>query len=261
MLEPKKDLFEDIEETLREHYRMQIDPARIAPVEKHFLSPLIKGLVAASVLALIPIVLGGFSERLAVGIGIGIFASFLFCFSFLIKSAKNNWRAFRERCPKAVYDYSLYDDFLAIRISSDTSVKQMKFNVQEIKQVHRIGDFITLEIDRQIYLLNKDELTEGSYFLALCAQHKKAEKDVSTERNKKVARFLLTFFLNFIGSFIINHTALKPKGYTSRTSTYALCFFLCVNIYGFIASLYQLAFDPSKEKNIGYKKDVPKKAS
>ena len=35
--------------------------------------------------------------------------------------------------------------------------------------------------------------------------------------NKNVIRFLLTFFLGWIGSIIINHSSLKPAGYTSRT--------------------------------------------
>ena len=38
--------------------------------------------------------------------------------------------------------------------------------------------------------------------------------------SNKVVRFLLTFFLGFIGSFIINHTSLKPEGFKSRTLAY-----------------------------------------
>lgn len=38
--------------------------------------------------------------------------------------------------------------------------------------------------------------------------------------NNNLARFLLTFFLGWIGSIIINHTSLKPEGYTSRTAAY-----------------------------------------
>jgi hypothetical protein len=38
--------------------------------------------------------------------------------------------------------------------------------------------------------------------------------------NEKLARFLLTFFLGWLGSLIINHTTLKPRGFTSRTLAY-----------------------------------------
>ena len=73
--------------------------------------------------------------------------------------------------------------------------------------------------------------------------------------NNNLVRFLLTFFLSFIGSFIINHTSLKPEGYTSRTWAYFLLTPLTMGIYPLVASICNLMFDPAKEKNIGYKKD------
>ena len=71
----------------------------------------------------------------------------------------------------------------------------------------------------------------------------------------KLARFLLTFFLGWIGSFIINHTSLKPSGYTSRTFAYVWATMLTFGIYGLVASVCNLVFDPKKARNIGYKKD------
>ena len=71
----------------------------------------------------------------------------------------------------------------------------------------------------------------------------------------KVVRFLLTFFLGFLGSFIINHTELKPKGYSSRTFAYFIFAYLTFGIYPLVASISNFSFDPQKEKNIGYKKD------
>ena len=38
--------------------------------------------------------------------------------------------------------------------------------------------------------------------------------------NKNLTRCLLTFFLGFIGSIIINNTDLKPEGFKSRTLAY-----------------------------------------
>ncbi len=73
--------------------------------------------------------------------------------------------------------------------------------------------------------------------------------------DNKLARFLLTFFLGWIGSLIINHTSLKPEGYTSRTGCYILLSMVTFGIYGLVASICNLTFDPTKEKNIGYKKD------
>lgn len=73
--------------------------------------------------------------------------------------------------------------------------------------------------------------------------------------DKKLVRFLLTFFLGFIGSIIINHTNLKPEGFTSRTSAYFFLTIITCGIYEIVASICNLSFDPSKDSNIGYKKD------
>ena len=73
--------------------------------------------------------------------------------------------------------------------------------------------------------------------------------------NKNVTRFLLTFFLGWIGSVIINHSSLKPEGYTCRTGAYFWLTMITCGIYALVASICNLSFDPAKEKNIGYKKD------
>ncbi len=73
--------------------------------------------------------------------------------------------------------------------------------------------------------------------------------------NNNLVRFLLTFFLGWIGSLIINHTSLKPEGFKSRTLAYFFLSYITLGIYGLVASICNLTFDPSKEKNIGYFKD------
>ena len=73
--------------------------------------------------------------------------------------------------------------------------------------------------------------------------------------NKNIARFLLTFFLGFIGSIVINHSSLKPEGYTSRTGCYIFLTAITFGIYGLVASICNLVFDPAKPNNIGYRKD------
>lgn len=73
--------------------------------------------------------------------------------------------------------------------------------------------------------------------------------------NKNLARFLLTFFLGWIGSFIINHTNLKPDGWKSRTFAYFFLSLITFDIYTTVASIFNLTFDPNKASNIGYFKD------
>ena len=72
--------------------------------------------------------------------------------------------------------------------------------------------------------------------------------------NNNLVRFLLTFFLGWIGSLIINLTSLKPEGFKSRTLAYIFLTMITFGIYGLVASICNLFFDPAKEKNIGYKK-------
>ena len=72
--------------------------------------------------------------------------------------------------------------------------------------------------------------------------------------NNNLIRFLLTLFLGWIGSVIINHTSLKPEGYTCRTGAYFFLSIITFGIYGLVASICNLMFDPAKDKNIGYRK-------
>ena len=73
--------------------------------------------------------------------------------------------------------------------------------------------------------------------------------------NSNLVRFLLTFFLGWIGSLIINHTSIKPEGYRSRTLAYVFLSIITLGIYSLVASIFNLMFDPTKEKNIGYIKE------
>ena len=72
---------------------------------------------------------------------------------------------------------------------------------------------------------------------------------------KNLTRFLLKFFLGWIGSIIINHSSLKPEGYTSRTGAHIFLTMITFGIYGLVAAISTLNFDPAKPRNIGYKKD------
>lgn len=72
--------------------------------------------------------------------------------------------------------------------------------------------------------------------------------------NSNLVRFLLTFFLGWIGSIIINRSSFKPEGYTCRTGAYFWLGIITFSIYPLVASICNLVFDPAKEKNIGYKK-------
>lgn len=92
-------------------------------------------------------------------------------------------------------------------------------------------------------------------FATLEEKSARKEQGDNKEKDKNLTRFLLTFFLGWIGSIIINHTELKPKGYTCRTLAYIFLTMVTCGIYALVASISNLSFDPSKESNIGYIKD------
>ena len=78
---------------------------------------------------------------------------------------------------------------------------------------------------------------------------------ISTDDSTRIARFLLTFFLGWIGSIIINHTDLKPKGWTSRSYAYFFLSIVTFGIYSLFASICNFTFNPNNASNIGYFKD------
>ena len=75
--------------------------------------------------------------------------------------------------------------------------------------------------------------------------------------DKNLARFLLTIFLGWLGSFIINHSSLKPEGHTSRTSAYFVLSIFTFGLYPLVAAFCNLTFDPAKPSNIGYIRTAP----
>jgi hypothetical protein len=70
--------------------------------------------------------------------------------------------------------------------------------------------------------------------------------------NNNLIRFLLTFFLGWIGSLIINHSSFKPEGWRSNTFAYLVFGYLTCGIYMLVAAICNLNFDPKKPSNIGY---------
>ena len=47
----------------------------------------------------------------------------------------------------------------------------------------------------------------------------------------------------------------KRQGYKSRTLAYLFLSMITLGIYGLVASICNFSFDPTKEKNIGYRKE------
>ncbi len=99
------------------------------------------------------------------------------------------------------------------------------------------------------------EVHEDAEICVHCGCRIKNEPILSSTDGKNAVRFILTFFLGFIGSFIINHTSLKPAGWKSRTCAYFFLGMITFGIYSLVASICNFTFNPKQSSNIGYFKD------
>lgn len=99
------------------------------------------------------------------------------------------------------------------------------------------------------------EINDDAEICIHCGRRVKNEPILTSNDGKNAVRFVLTFFLGFIGSFIINHTNLKPNGWKSRTCAYFFLTIVTFGIYQLVASIFNFAFNAQKSSNIGYFKD------
>ena len=99
------------------------------------------------------------------------------------------------------------------------------------------------------------EVHEEAEICVHCGCRIKNEPFLASNDGKNAIRFLLTFFLGWIGSFIINHTNFKPMGWKSRTCAYFFLTMITFGIYGFVASICNFTFNAKQSSNIGYFKD------
>ena len=168
MLQLKNNIFENIEATPKEHYTFQFDPSAIVPVEKKYIGLLKKRMVGSIIAGLLLIIIGIFSDRVFFGFGAG--ALFISMVGHIrgISTYKKLCAKSRDRYNKTLYDYTLYEDFLIVWISSDDAIRQIKVRPDEIKKAQVIADVLVMEIDGQLFLVKKDELIDNSYFLSIC---------------------------------------------------------------------------------------------
>ncbi len=99
------------------------------------------------------------------------------------------------------------------------------------------------------------EVLDDAEICVHCGCRIKNEPLLNSNDGKNAIRFILTFFLGFIGSFIINNTNLKPKGWRSRTCAYFFLSIITLGIYGFVASICNFSFSATRSSNVGYIKE------
>ena len=168
MLQLKNNIFENIETTPKEHYTFQFDPSAIVPVEKKYIGLMKKRMLGSIIAGLLLIIIGIFSDRAFLGFGVGVLFISVVGHIKGISAYKKLYAKSKDKYTKTLYDYTLYDDFLIVWISSDDAIRQIKVRLDEIKKAHVIADILVMEIDGQLFLMKKDELVENSYFLTDC---------------------------------------------------------------------------------------------
>ena len=168
MLELKNNIFENIQETPKEHYTFQFDSNSIVPIEKKYIGLMKKRMLGSIIGGLLLIISGIFSDRSLLGFGVGVLFISVIGHIKGISSYKKLYAKIIKKYNKTLYDYTLYEDFLIVWISSDDAIRQIKVRLDEIKKAQVIADILVMEIDGQLFLMKKDELVENSYFLTVC---------------------------------------------------------------------------------------------
>jgi hypothetical protein len=173
MPELRSNLFEHIDATPKEHYTFQIDASALVPVEKKYVGRMTKRMIFALTPGLLLLILdllwnygfGGFG-----GFAIGVLFVSAVGHIKMISAYKKLCEKRNEACASTLYDYTLYDGFMIIWISSEDGIRQKKVKLGNIKKAQIIADVVVLEIDGELFLLKKEELEQGSYFLAICSK-------------------------------------------------------------------------------------------
>ena len=168
MLELKNNIFENIEATPKEHYTFQFDASAIVLVERKYIGIMKKRMLGSVIAGIIMIICGVFSDRSFLGFGIGVLFISVVGHIKGISAYKKLYAKIKDRYTKTLFDYTLYDNFLIVWISSEDAIRQIKVKFDEIKKAQVISDILVMEIDGQLFLMKKDELVENSYFLTVC---------------------------------------------------------------------------------------------
>ena len=169
----KNNIFEDITAAPKEHYTFRFEPDEIDPIQKKYTNKMkMPGLIAPAVIMLL-LFNGIFFNEDMIWFSFGVLFVWITMGIGVVLGSKKMYEKRRAKFSNTLYDYTLYDNFLIVWISSDDSIRQRKILLHEIKRAITIKNFVVVEIDNELHLMRKRELAADSYFLSICDKKKK----------------------------------------------------------------------------------------
>ena len=135
MAELKNDLFADIQDEVKEHYTFTFTKDEVVPIGKKNALSIKKKLIFFILFGVICAICGIVSDKAVADFGVGAMIMVIVMYAKLLSNYKKSVNASIEKIEKTVYDYTIYRDFMIIWLSSDTSIRQTKVALNEIKNI------------------------------------------------------------------------------------------------------------------------------
>lgn len=174
MAELRKDLFADIADEPREHYTFRFSAEEARQVANAAVSSLARRMLLMIVPCAVIVLIGAVQHSDGIcGLGIGMLLTGL---TVYIKSFRLMKKANAEGIPHvaaSVYDYTVFGGYAVIWVCNENTVLQVRVTPSDIQKSRAVAGLIVLQIRGRLYLLRKNELAEGSFFLRGAAKERK----------------------------------------------------------------------------------------
>ena len=174
MAELRKDLFADIADEPCEHYAFRFSAEEARQVANAAVSSLARRMFLTIVLCALIVLIGAVQGSDGIcGWGAGMLLTGL---SGYIKSIHITKKANAVGIPHvaaSVYDYTVFGGYAVIWVCNENTVLQVRVTPSDIQKSRAVEGLIVLQIRGRLYLLRKNELAEGSFFLRGAAKERK----------------------------------------------------------------------------------------
>ena len=173
MTELKKSLFDEITESPKEHYTFRFSLEELTPISKTYLRRFILRPIPFILLLIICCAFGTSSSSVNTGLASGLLFCVLLIYFISCRNYKKRFKLSSAKTIECVYDYTVYENFFVIWISSNDSIKQKRIYLSDVKEARAVGELLVTQLDDGLYMLRRSELEADSVFFKLCDKKKK----------------------------------------------------------------------------------------